>query len=242
MSFHLLIFNIQIQRRNHTWDLKYVSCGVDSTSADAISRWSRIWRKEGLFLGLQFLQIQDGKDGCGHLQCTVKPIKSLYHRRTPPHASTLHPCFYYSNLLIFCFSFAFFFLTLTVHFQALLTSTAWGGSWSHQGSSRVRVAEGCCFPHPRWWQTSPHLYKGSLQLTSPTAPLRRTLKLSQVLLNQEGHWGQDLSNKRDRNKKIFIQYIIHRDKTRRLLKSLKHWNNKLMILIQRLLFYCSAVH
>lgn len=46
---------------NNTWDLKYVSWGVDSTSADAISRWRRIWRKEGLFLGLQFLQIQDGK-------------------------------------------------------------------------------------------------------------------------------------------------------------------------------------
>ena len=46
------------ETRHHTWDLKYVSCGVDSTSADAMSRWRRIWRKEGRFLGLQFLQIR----------------------------------------------------------------------------------------------------------------------------------------------------------------------------------------
>ncbi len=154
----------RLKRSNHTWDLKYVSCGVDSTSADAISRWRRIWRKEGLFRGLQFLRIQDGKDSCVHSQCTVKSIKS----------SLCH----YSNLLIFCLSF----LIPTVHFQASLTSTVWGGSWSRRGSSQVRAAVGCCFPHPRWWQMSPHLYKVSLQLASPTAPLRRTLKLSQAFI------------------------------------------------------------
>lgn len=52
---------------------------------------------------------------------------------------------------------------LAVHFQELLTSTAWGGSWSHQGSSQVQVAAGCCFPHPRWWQMSPHLCRGFLR-------------------------------------------------------------------------------
>lgn len=75
--------------RRHTWDLKYVSWGVDSTSADAISRWRRIWRKEGLFLGLQFLQIQNEKDSCVHLQWTVKSIKSLNPQTCCAHYSSL---------------------------------------------------------------------------------------------------------------------------------------------------------
>lgn len=65
----LYTFKCWFERPDHTWDLKYVSCGVDSTSADAISKWRRIWRKEGLLLGLQFLQIHKRKDNCVHLQC-----------------------------------------------------------------------------------------------------------------------------------------------------------------------------
>lgn len=41
--------------RKPTWDWKYVSCGVDKMSAEAMSRCRRICRKEGLFLVLQFL-------------------------------------------------------------------------------------------------------------------------------------------------------------------------------------------
>ena len=149
--------------RDRTWDLKYVSCGVDSTSADAISRWRRIWRKEGLFLGLQFLQNQDGKDNCVHSQCTVKSIKS-------------------SSLRLTVFIIV---LSSSQLSRRWLTNTVWGGSWSHQGSFQVWAAEDCCFPHPRWWQMSPRLYKGSLQLASPTVPLRTTFKLSQALFIQE---------------------------------------------------------
>lgn len=65
---------LQKQGCSHTWDLKYVSCGVDSTSADAISRWRRIWRKEGLFLGLQFLQIHKR---CSYDQNNYKLVKHL---------------------------------------------------------------------------------------------------------------------------------------------------------------------
>lgn len=41
-----------------TWDLKYVSCGVPSRSAEAMSRWRRICLKDGRFLGLPCLQKQ----------------------------------------------------------------------------------------------------------------------------------------------------------------------------------------
>lgn len=102
---------------------------------------------------------------------------SLMHLLSTP-ASTSLICSFSAYLVLS-------FLFLAVHFQALLTSTVWGGSWSRQGSSQVQAAVGCCFPRPRWWQMSPHLCKESLQSASPTAPLRRTFKLSQALFIQE---------------------------------------------------------
>lgn len=79
---------------NHTWDLKYVSCGVDSTSADAMSKCRRIWRKEGLFLGLQFLQ--------SHKRCLYD--QSINYK--PVHKSTLNLCFcsflHFFLPLVFC--------------------------------------------------------------------------------------------------------------------------------------------
>lgn len=88
------------QRSNHTWDLKYVSCGVDSTSADAISRWRRIWRKDGLFLGLQFLQIQDGKDNCVHLHCEINQVLKT-NRQTPVCACHSY-CSFSATHVFFC--------------------------------------------------------------------------------------------------------------------------------------------
>lgn len=71
----------QNQGWNRTWDLKYVSCGVDSTSADAMSKWRRIWRKDGLFLGLQFLQIHK-RCSCDHSEnseaSTLKHLPSTW--------------------------------------------------------------------------------------------------------------------------------------------------------------------
>lgn len=53
--------------------------------------------------------------------CTfTMPVKSINkHRLTPPHASTLNPCLYYSNLLIFCLSFLFR-LSISGHYQHCL--------------------------------------------------------------------------------------------------------------------------
>lgn len=55
---HPLFFHPQ-----HTWDLKYVSWGVESTSAEAMSRCSKICRNDGRFRGLLFLEgIEVGRD------------------------------------------------------------------------------------------------------------------------------------------------------------------------------------
>lgn len=103
-----------------------------------------------------------GKHSCAHLQCTVKSIKSLNHRLTAPCTTTFNPRLYYSHLSSPPCCAHFFFSIPTAHFQTLLTSTVWGGSWSHLDSSPVWGAEGCCFPHPRWLQMSRRLYKESL--------------------------------------------------------------------------------
>jgi len=158
------------EESNHTWDLKYVSCGVDSTSADAISRWRRIWRKEGLFRGLQFLQIK--QEGTLTTHCQIHKV--LETEANAFLVVTTLSCLFSASLVL-----PYYF------FQTSLTSTAWGGPWSRRGSSPGWAAGGCCFPHPRWWQTSPRLCKGPLQLASPTAPLQRTLKGSQAVFLQE---------------------------------------------------------
>lgn len=152
---------VQKQGCNHTWDLKYVSCGVDSTSADAISKWRRIWRKEGLFLGLQFLKV--------HTRCLYDQSENYKLVKHLPSTCAA----YFLPLAVMCTCFMD------------ITSTVWGGSWSRRGSSQVLAAGGCCSPHPRWWLRSPHLCKGSLLSTFPTAPLQRTLKQSEVLFIQD---------------------------------------------------------
>lgn len=114
-----------------------------------MSRWSRICRNEGRFLGLPCLDISN-KQG-GWLIQTI----GIKHRLHVVVICSTHP------------------LTLEIEEDGITKFVSWG-FWSRLGRWRGQGGGDCCCRRPRWWRTSQRLCREFLQSAVPITRLQRT--------------------------------------------------------------------